>query len=489
MADRGRTSLSVIVPVYNEQYLVEASLHRLFVLAESPRLSRVQVIVVDDASTDATPACLERFAATLGAGPAVGPIEWRFLRHECNQGKGAAVRTGLAHADAELTVVHDADLEYHPRDLLRMIPLFLEEDADAVFGSRFTASEFRRALFFRHQLGNNLLTFLCDLVCDLNISDIEACYKMVRTRLLRSIPLESRDFRIEPELTIKLAKRGAHLYEVPISYSGRTYQEGKKIGWKDGIRALGAILRFAISDDVYTGDAPLGTTLARVRRAPRLSAWIADTLRPHIGDRVLELAAGIGTLTTALIPRERYWATDHNPLYVDELRHLRRTRPYLRTALIDPEDPRTFPASERFDTVLCVNVLESLHDDVAALQNVRDVVADGGRVLVVVPAGPRLYGTLDESLGRWRRYTAGQLRGVAEKAGFRVTVLHGLGGAGVPLWWLGGTLLKRRRLGLVQVKLLNVLVPLLRAVDGVVTLPPLSLLAVLEKDETAAATP
>lgn len=480
MADERRTSLSVIVPVYNEQHLVEASLHRLLVLGESPLLARVQVIVVDDASTDTTPACLARFEAALATRPG-GTLAWRFLRHERNQGKGAAVRTGLALADAELTVIHDADLEYHPRDLLRMLPLFLDEDADAVFGSRFAAAEFRRALFFRHQLGNKLLTFLCDLVSDLNISDMETCYKMVRTRLLRSIPLESRDFRIEPELTIKLAKRGARLYEVPISYSGRTYQEGKKIGWKDGVRALGAIARFAVSDDVYTADAPLGTMLARVRRAPRLSDWLADVVRPHAGQSVLELAAGIGTLTTRLTPRERYWATDPNPLYLDALRHLRRNRPYLRTALVDPADARTFPAGERFDTVVCVNVLESVDDDVAVLTSARGVLDDGGRVLVMVPAGPRLYGTLDEALGRWRRYTPAQLTAVAHKAGFRVTRLHGVGGAGVPLWWAGSTLLKRRRLGLAQTKLLNLLVPLLRAVDGAVSLPPLSLFAVLEE--------
>ena len=246
------TSLSVLVPVYNEQYLVASSLQRLAVLAESRYLDRVQVIVVDDCSSDKTARQLAEFERQRkGFG---SKFTWLFLRHERNRGKGGAIRTAIEHADCDLSVVHDADLEYHPRDLLPMIPLFLEEDADAVFGSRFLAGGFKRALFFRHSLGNHLLTFLCDLASDLNLTDMETCYKMIRTDLLKSIPLVSSDFRIEPELTIKLAKRGARVFEVPISYSGRTYQEGKKIGWKDGFKALGAIARFAVSDRICKPD-------------------------------------------------------------------------------------------------------------------------------------------------------------------------------------------------------------------------------------------
>lgn len=249
VADR-TTSLSVLVPVYNEQAFVESSLRRLAVLAASSALQHIQVIVVDDCSTDQTPAVLSDFQAQRDGLPGAPKFEWSFYRHERNQGKGAAIRTALAHAHCELSVIHDADLEYHPRDLLQMIPLFLEEGADAVFGSRFLPGRFKRALFFRHSMGNHLLTFLCDLACDLNLTDMETCYKMVRTELLKSIPLESRDFRIEPELTIKLAKRRARIFEVPISYSGRTYEEGKKINWRDGYRALFAIVKFALSDNI-----------------------------------------------------------------------------------------------------------------------------------------------------------------------------------------------------------------------------------------------
>src|SRR3954463_3255664 len=304
---RSVTSLSVLVPVYNERFLVAASLERLKVLASSPDLDRVEVIVVDDASKDDTPQVLEEFQQRLGPDP---KMTWLFLRHERNGGKGQAIRTALAHATCEITVIHDADLEYHPRDLLRIVKVFAQERADAVFGSRFAGGEARRVLLYRHQMGNRLLTFLTNVVTNLNLTDMETCYKAVRTDLLKSIPLTSNDFRIEPELTIKLAKRRARIFEVPISYAGRTYAEGKKINWRDGLAAVWAILAFSLSDNIYRQDRYGSQILARLSRAPRFNAWLADTIRPYCGTSVLEIGSGVGNLTRHLIPRDRYVASD-----------------------------------------------------------------------------------------------------------------------------------------------------------------------------------
>ena len=476
------TTLSVIVPVYNEQYLVETSLARLRVLGESRLLEFIKIIVVDDGSTDGTAEALASFRASLESGEPDGKFSWVWVRHDENRGKGAALRTALSHVDTELVVIHDADLEYHPRDLLKMVEVFLEEDADAVFGSRFMPGGYKRALFFRHALGNRFLTFLCDLVCDLNLTDMETCYKMVRARLLKSIPLESSTFDVEPELAIKLAKRGARVFEVPISYSGRTYGEGKKINWKDGARALAAILRFAISDRIYTADEDGGQILERLNRAPRFNRWMADVVRPHIGDRVLEIGAGTGNLAVHLMPRPVYWATDVNPHYLDYLASLRSTRPYMQVACTDATDAASFPAGERFDTVVCLNVVEHLQDDVAALRNIRDSLTDGGRAVILVPCGPWLYGSLDEVLGHHRRYTPEQLVGVAQQAGFRVEQVLKFNRPGVVAWWLNGRILRRRTFGLGQIRMLNVLTPVFRLIDGWLPLPPLSIIAILRKE-------
>jgi glycosyltransferase involved in cell wall biosynthesis len=477
------TSLGVIVPVYNEQYLIASSLARLTVLAESPLIERIEVVVVDDGSSDQTAQAVEHFRTELdqrGGGP---KFSWLFLRHEKNSGKGAAIRTGLSHITAELVVIHDADLEYHARDLMQMIEVFLYEDADAVFGSRFMPGGYKRALFYRHALGNKLLTFLCDLVCDLNLTDMETCYKMVRTGLLKSIPLESSTFDVEPELAIKLARRGARIFEVPISYSGRTYREGKKIDWKDGLRAFWAILRYAVSDKLYTDDAYGAEILGRLNRAPRFNRWMADVIRPFVGDRVLEIGAGIGNMSMNLMPRSSYWATDINRMYIDYLVSLRATRPYMEVAQTDASSLATYPPGQTFDTVVCLNVVEHLEDDLGALRNIWNVLADNGRAIILVPCGPNLYGTLDEVLGHCRRYTVEQLADVSQRAGFGVEQIIKFNRPGVAGWWLNGKLLRRRKFGLAQIRLLNLLTPLFRVVDSWLPLPPLSIIAVLRKGE------
>lgn len=478
------TSLGVIVPAYNEQYLIASSLARLAVLGESPLLDRIEVVVVDDGSSDQTPQAIDHFRGELENFSRSDKFSWLFVRHEKNSGKGAAIRTGLSHVTTELVVIHDGDLEYHPGDLIQMVEVFLYEDADAVFGSRFMPGGYKRALFYRHALGNKLLTFLCDLVCDLNLTDMETCYKMVRTNLLKSIPLESSTFDVEPELAIKLARRGGRIFEVPISYSGRTYREGKKIDWKDGVRAFWSILRYAVSDKLYTDDAYGAEILGRLNRAPRFNRWMADVIRPFVGDRVLEIGAGIGNMSLNLMPRSSYWATDVNPLYIDYLVSLRSTRPYMEVAHTDAASLATYPPGQQFDTVVCLNVVEHIEDDFGVLCNIWNVIEDGGRAIILVPCGPNLYGTLDEVLGHFRRYTVEQLVDVSQRAGFAVEQVLKFNRPGVVGWWLNGKVLRRKKFGLAQIRLLNLLTPLFRLIDSSLPLPPLSIIAILRKSES-----
>jgi SAM-dependent methyltransferase len=347
-----------------------------------------------------------------------------------------------------------------------------------------------RVLFFWHSVGNRFLTLLSNAFTNLNLTDMETCYKAVRTSLLKSIPLVSNDFRIEPELTIKLAKREARIFEIPISYSGRTYQEGKKINWRDGFRALWAMLRFWVSDRVYADDAFGSQILGRLARAPRFNAWMADTIRPHCGRRVLEIGSGTGNLTRRLVPRDAYVASDVNPLYLHTLRALTADRPYLDVTLTDVTRGESFPEIPGgFDTVVCLNVIEHVEDDRGALDNIRRVLAPGGQAIVLVPQGPGLFGTLDEVLGHRRRYTEAGLRQLAAAAGFEVREVLHFNRVGTPAWWLNAKLLRRRHFGLGQVAVLNLLTPVFRRVDRALPFAALSLIAILRRAGPAAAPP
>jgi len=225
-----RVHLSVVIPCYNEVATIESLLRRVREVS-----LRLEVVVVDDGSTDGTRDKLPELERA-------GLID-RLVFHEQNQGKGAALRTGFAEATGDVVVVQDADLEYDPAELPRLLEPILAGSADAVFGSRFLGGP-HRVLLFWHSVGNRFLTLLSNMLTDVNLTDMETCYKMVRLDLLRSFPLSANRFGIEPELTARLAQSGARIYELPISYHGRSYAEGKKIGWRDGIAAIWYILKY-----------------------------------------------------------------------------------------------------------------------------------------------------------------------------------------------------------------------------------------------------
>ena len=224
-----RVTVSVVIPAYNESATVERLLRRV---REVPL--NLAVIVVDDGSTDGTRDLLTELE---------GELIDHLVFHEKNAGKGAALRTGFRRATGDVVVVQDADLEYDPYEFPILLEPILSGRADAVYGSRFLGGP-HRVLFFWHSVGNRLLTLLSNMLTDLNLTDMETCYKMVRTELLQSLPLSAHRFGIEPELTARLAQAGARIYELPISYHGRSYAEGKKIGWKDGVSAFWSILRY-----------------------------------------------------------------------------------------------------------------------------------------------------------------------------------------------------------------------------------------------------
>lgn len=478
-----KTSLSVLVPVFNEQYLVEESLRRLLVLKDSPYLEKVQVIIINDGSTDNTGQVIEKFLKQFSSKN--DHFEWKYIAHARNSGKGNAIQDGLKEADCDITIIHDADLEYHPKDILRMIPLFIEEGADAVYGSRFAVHEYRRVLLFKHELGNRFLTFLSNIITNLNLTDMETCYKAVRTDLLKSIPITSNDFRIEPELTIKLAKRDAKIFEVPINYSGRTYQEGKKINWKDGLKALLAILKFGFSDDIFRAEKAGNKILFRMGMAARFNSWKVDTIAPYIGQNVLEIGAGVGNLTKRLIPRQSYTATDTHPYYLQMLKNLKHDKPYLNIDFLDISDICGFSKNkDTFDTVVCTNLIECLDDDVQAMKNIASLLSISGRAVIFVPGHSSAFGSMDITLGRKRRYSPHTIKAISEKAGLDVEKIIPFNRAGIISWWINGKLLKKRDLGRFQIYCFDLITPLLRKIDQFIPAPALTYIAVLKKNRS-----
>ena len=467
--------LSILMPVYNERTVVERCISQVLT-APLPENMERELVVVDDCSTDGTLAILERMASAF---PQI-----RLYRHEQNRGKGAAVRTAIEQAAGDFALIQDADLEYDPAEYPKLLRPLLDGHADAVFGSRYMAGEQIRVLQFWHSLLNKGLTAVSNMFCNLNLTDMETCYKVFRTDLLKSIPIRSDRFGFEPEIVMKSAKRKLRIYEVPISYHGRTYEEGKKIGWRDGLKALGVILKFWLIDDLYA--APYGRgVLNNLTGTPQYVSWLARTLRPHVGDVVLEIGAGIGNMTGRLIGRRLlYVAGEKDPLYLHGLRNRFLRTPNVGVQRIDPEVPEDLAGFENsFDTVLCINVLEYLDDAGALLDTLHGTLKPGGRLVILVPQSPSLYGSLDRSLGHKRRYRAADARELLESRGYTVAKVVSFNKAGAPPWWAYSKMAESRRIRKPVLKIFDKTVWIWSRLDRLMPWPGLSLIVIARKKE------
>ncbi len=465
--------LSVVIPAYNEINTIDEILSRVLDV-DLPK----EVIVVDDFSTDGTREFLREWETETRKKK---KDEVRICYQPRNMGKGAALRSGFKEATGEIVIIQDADLEYHPQEYPKLIEPILDGRADVVYGSRFLGTP-RRVLMFRHTLGNKLLTFFSNLCTDLNLTDMETGYKVFKKEVLEHLHLRSNRFGFEPEVTAKIAKMNYRIYEVPISYSGRDYWEGKKIKWLDGLKAVFSILRYHFFDS-ETQDT-VYQTLQKMKKLHRYNRWIFSKFQPFLGRRILEIGSGTGNITKFLLDRDFILATDVEPKYLTHLRNTFEKYKKFKIEHLDISGAETeHYRSFHIDSVICLNVLEHVEQDEIALRRIFSLLEPGGRLLLLVPSHPSIYGSIDKHLGHHRRYGRRELENKLEAVGFKILLMKYFNRTGTLGWFLNSKVLRRKSLPSFQMRIYNLLVPLLK-LEKFFPLPfGTSLLAVAEKPE------
>ena len=465
--------LSILIPVYNERAYIRAALTKVLAV-KLPRGLERELVIVNDASTDGTEEIILEFAAEYP--------EIKYFRQEINQGKGAAIRRAIQEMQGEYVIIQDADLEYDPDEYPVVLRPLLEGHADVVYGSRFANREMRRILLYHHKLGNLFLTHMSNFFTGLDLSDMETCYKAFRGDVLKTIPLRSNRFGMEPEITAKVAKRDCSIFEVPISYYGRSYAEGKKIGWKDGFQAIYTILKFWIIDDCYS-DEYTNQLTRRASTGRRFCRWLVEQVIPSIGNKTLEVGAGIGNISRMLPKKEKLTVTDGDPELVSLIEQIYADNELVDVEKLDltvEEDVQKF-GGRGIDTVVLLSGVQKYADDLSALRNAGSILESGGRLLLQVPNNKFLFGSIDREEGFLRRYSRQDIKKLLEEAGFVVEKCRGMNSLSVPFWYLNSVVFKRKHIPLIQLKFLDTLFFFWKYIDKVIPFPGLSLLLVARK--------
>lgn len=400
-AERGAVLFSILIPVYNEQAYLARVVERVLAAPLPDGVER-ELILVDDCSTDRTPEVIASLVARY-------PEKIRAFRQPKNQGKGAAIRRAIQETTGDYAIIQDADLEYNPNEYSLVLAPLLDGRADVVYGSRFATRETRKIVNYHHKLGNLFLTHLSNWTTGLDLTDMETCYKAFRVDVLKSIPLRSNRFGIEPEVTAKIAKRGWTVYEVPISYNGRRYSEGKKIGWKDGVSAIRTIVKYWLVDDCFYDGASDGDAAPTFERS-RLStqATVAKSV-PFLGLRTLEIGAGQGEASRYLPQKERLTLADADEKNVKFLRAGYDGNAVVDVARLDlgaavdesaplldfsdvsqtPESASIAQTSQNaeYDAIVAFHRVDALcFDDAQAFGRLRSLLKSNGRVVFTLPA-------------------------------------------------------------------------------------------------------
>jgi 2-polyprenyl-3-methyl-5-hydroxy-6-metoxy-1,4-benzoquinol methylase len=418
------------MPCFNEAATVAETVRR--VLA-SPYTA--ELIVVDDGSTDGSLDILRNLED-----PRVIVIAQRE-----NRGKGAALQRGFREATQPFVIVQDADLEYDPSEYAVVLGPLLEGKADVVFGSRFHGSRPHRVLYFWHSVGNKALTLASNFFTNLNLTDMETCYKAFRREVLDSFTIEESRFGVEPEITAKVAGGNWRIYEVGISYEGRTYQEGKKINWRDGVRAMYCVANYSsvaarlrqwryeqrAPAPISQADAQLAPTLETLDDATNYAEWIVESFAEHLGPNILEVGAGHGVITELLSQHGNVTASEPSPRAVELLRERFDGNPKVKVVQADAKGAIQ---GATYDAIVLVNVLEHIYDDTETLRTLKEGLREGGSMIIFSPAFNTLYSNYDRKIGHHRRYRIKTVSLAAARAGLDVVDARYVNSVGFFAW-------------------------------------------------------
>ncbi len=455
--------LSVVIPVYNEIDTILEILQRVKAVPIDK-----EIIIVDDYSTDGTREILRE----------IKDDNIQLILNEENRGKGFSIRKGFEYITGNIVIVQDADLEYYPDEYPVLIQKIMEGKADVVYGTRFSGP--RRVFHFYHFLGNQVLNLIANFLYDTNLSDLMTGYKVFRADVLRRIKLSANGFGIEAEITAQILKRKLRLYEIPISYDGRDYDEGKKITWKDFFRSLYWLIKCRFESYDVAED-----TLYRMRLMKNNNRRTFEEIKPYLGNNILEIGSAIGNISKFLAHlNKNLILTDINENYLEYLRHRFIGNPKVRIILHDllSTDLSDILPS-KIDTVVCINVLEHIKDEHKSLENIYKILYKNGRLILIVPALKILYGSLDEKISHFRRYGKDELVKKLEGENFRIEKIYYYNFISTIGWFVNGRILKRKLMSSTQVKILDRLIPFFAEIEKRVKIPfGLSLIAICKKE-------
>ncbi len=454
--------LSVIIPVYNEINTIAEIIKRV---KSTPY--ETDIIVVDDGSTDGTADVLSELAQR---DPSV-----QVVFKEDNEGKGSAIREALQQVSGDLIVIQDADLEYYPEEYSRMVEIIETGKADVVFGSRYVGAHSVHQ--FTLYLGNKFLTLCCNILFNTSLTDLTTGYKMFRADILKTIPLQSNSFGFEAEVAGRVLRKKLRIYEVPISYNGRSYEDGKKLKWTDGFGLLFWLIRTRLTT-IDIGE----ETLFRLSSVNKYYQIFFDRIENLVGNRVLEIGSGNGNFTRFLMGRDLVVATDLSENHLRTLRQRFVENERFRIHQFDASHP---PSDELksygVDTIICLNVLEHIEDDLNALRNMKSLLVPGGKLILLVPCIKALYGSLDVGLDHFRRYTRKELEGKMQEVGFEIEKTFFYNMWGVPGWFVNGRIFRRKVLPKYQLMFFTLLHPLVRMEKYIKTPFGLSVITIAKK--------